>query len=779
MPRPEKQQTHASQPVIPVFITLGILLTVFIAQLAVTYHEWQLGVHTTLECNIRLLTAGLAQRVSVHERFLQGLPDPLTLTHESAKSIITPYTEKEADVLFVAVIDKNRQTTFTAGRAIRRHNDIPLVSFDSISFTFPENGVVRYDEGIRGLPESSFLAIKSFFVNGQVEGACIVALSYQEMLNLVLGEGRYPGSSTKLLDPKGSLLAASGLRRDDLSARSESRIALGNLQLILESGIVGDTFWTTGTFALIAAMALALILVAVSLFSLRRAVRAVHDQEQSSLLGEDLFRTFWDISTDGMKLTDRTGAVVLVNGAYCTLFETSPRKVMAIVAKNASPQSEATSFTKQFDAGTLKVATSQVLKRSNGDEIPVEIMNSYVLTSSGEKLLLSVYRSVADRSKMEEQLQEVHRMDALGVLAEEIGNNFRNILGIILNASEMLRKHVEQNADTERYFGMISSASKRGGDVAADLLVYGRTDDEEMVPIMVSQSINHVRTIMQHVLPGTMTVAIELHDNNAAILGNHHHLTQALVNLCLAAEVRMRDRGTITIQTHIMDATAVKGRFRSARAQDYVAIDVSDFGEPVDELELRRSFEPHFSLQRSVRGVGLRLSVVYRIVTNLRGYLNVTSSHDKGVTFSLILPVSHFEQKPPEEVAPGDSLEGNNRLILFVDDEEGFRELVAAEFRNYGFRVMTASDGEEALSVYKARGEEVTLVVSDLSMPKLDGEGLFKKLNEYNPSVKVIFTTGNIDHRLRTDLLHQGVQDIIEKPFAFDELAKVVKKVLG
>ena len=95
------------------------------------------------------------------------------------------------------------------------------------------------------------------------------------------------------------------------------------------------------------------------------------------------------------------------------------------------------------------------------------------------------------------------------------------------------------------------------------------------------------------------------------------------------------------------------------------------------------------------------------------------------------------------------------------------------------FRAITAADGQEALAIYKNRSEEIALVVSDLSMPNLDGEALFEKLVEYNPSAKVIFTTGNIDHRLRTDLLHRGVQDIVEKPFSFNELASVMKKVLG
>ena len=779
MHKSDARQTATSPRIIQVAVTLGVLLIVFIAQLGLTYHQWQLRVHTTLQSNLRLLTADLTQRVSVHERFLNSLSDPLALTQISAETAIKPYADKEADVLFVAVVDRDRLTTYTTGRAIRRQNDIPFVSFDSTSLAFSENGVVCFYEGIRGIPEHSFLAVKSFFVNGQVRGACIVALSYQELLNQVLGEGKYPGSTTRLLDLKGTLLAASGLQGEPVPNRSESRIAIGNLQLILESGDAEGTFWTTGTLLLLAVMALALVAVAVYLFSLLRTVQSFRVKEQSPLIGEEFFRTFWDISTDGMKLTDRTGSVVLVNAAYCVMFETSPRKVMSESSKNAGTPDDVTSFTKQFDAGTLKVANSQVIKRFHGDEIPVEIMNSYVMTSSGEKLLLSIYRSVADRSKMEEQLQEVQRMDALGALAEEIGNNFRNILGIILNASEMLRKHVERTADTDRYFDMISAASKRGGDVAADLLVYGRADEEAKIPVMVSQSIHRARIIMQRILPDTMTVSIDLHDNNAAILGNHHHLTQALVNLCLAAQIRMRDKGTITIRTHILDASTARARFHSAVERDYVVIDVSDFGEPVDELELRRSFEPHFSLQRGVRGVGLRLSVVYRIVTNHKGYLNVSSSRDQGVTFSLVLPVDHFELEAPAEATSSNILDGQNRLILFVDDEEGFRNLVAAELRSRGFRAITAADGQEALAIYKNRSEEIALVVSDLSMPNLDGEALFEKLVEYNPSAKVIFTTGNIDHRLRTDLLHRGVQDIVEKPFSFNELASVMKKVLG
>jgi two-component system, cell cycle sensor histidine kinase and response regulator CckA len=779
MSKQDTQNKRHSIRIIPAAIALAILLVVFVAQLTVTYQQWRRAVHTALEGDLRLLTAGLTQRVSIHEGFLNSLPDPQTLSKVSAETVIKPYADRETDVLFVALVDADRKTIYATGRALRNQNDIHLVSFDSTSLMFPENGVVHFAEGIRGIPGHSFLAIKSFFGNGQIRGACIMAVSYQEMLNNVLGEGRFPGTTTRLLDLKGTLLAASGLQSEAVSNRSESKTAFGNLQLILECGDLGGIFWTTGTLLLLAAMALAFVAVTVYLFFLMRSLRAHQEIDKSPLIGEEFFRTFWDISTDGMKLTDRTGTVILVNGAYCALFETSPRKVMAESSKNAGTPGETTSFTKQFDAGTLKVATSQVIKHSDGGEIPVEIMNSYVMTSSGEKLLLSVYRSVADRSNMEERIQEVQRMDALGTFAEEIGNNFRNILGIILNASEMLHKIVAPTETTEHYFTMISGATKRGGDLAADLLVYGRADEETKIPVMISQSINRVQTVMRRILPDSMTISVDLHDNNAAILGNHHHLTQALVNLCLAAQVRMKDKGTITIQTRIVDAATMNNRFHSAGTIDYVAIDVSDFGEPVDALELRRSFEPHFSLQRGVRGVGLRLSVVYRIVTSHRGYLDVSSSRDQGVVFTMLFPVNHYEQHLPTEMIPSDSLEGQDRLILFVDDEEGFRELVAVEMRVRGFRAITASDGLEALAMYKSRSEEIALVISDLSMPNLDGESLFAELIEFNPAVKVIFTTGNIDHRLRTDMLDRGVQDILEKPFSFDELASVMKKVIG
>jgi CheY-like chemotaxis protein len=197
----------------------------------------------------------------------------------------------------------------------------------------------------------------------------------------------------------------------------------------------------------------------------------------------------------------------------------------------------------------------------------------------------------------------------------------------------------------------------------------------------------------------------------------------------------------------------------------------------LDEYSKRRIFEPFFNAHATDQSAGLRLSVTYGIVQQHGGFVDVRSEHGKGTTISLFFPVVSYEKsketrestKPPQ---------GGGECLLVVDDEESFRQIYESGLTSLGYTVYAAQDGEEALAVYQQHQSEIDLVVSDLMMPKMNGEELFQKLFAHNPSVKGILVTGAIDLKAKTEFLTMGIRDIITKPFLFDELLAVVRKVL-
>ena len=188
-------------------------------------------------------------------------------------------------------------------------------------------------------------------------------------------------------------------------------------------------------------------------------------------------------------------------------------------------------------------------------------------------------------------------------------------------------------------------------------------------------------------------------------------------------------------------------------------------------------FEPFFNARATDQSAGLRLSVAYGIVQQHGGFIDVQSEEGKGTTISLFLPVASH-QKPEELQKFGEAIQRGDECILIVDDEESFRQIYQHGLVSFGYRVFTAEDGEEAFTVYKLHQSEIDLVVSDLSMPKMNGEELFVKLHALNPSVKTILATGAIDLKAKTEFLQMGVRDILMKPFLLDELMSSVRKVL-
>ena len=208
-----------------------------------------------------------------------------------------------------------------------------------------------------------------------------------------------------------------------------------------------------------------------------------------------------------------------------------------------------------------------------------------------------------------------------------------------------------------------------------------------------------------------------------------------------------------------------------------LAITISDNGKELDEYSQRRIFEPYFNARSTDQSSGLRLSVAYGIVQRHSGFVDVKSKKGIGTAITIFLPVTGHE-KPEEARGETQTPEGGNECLLIVDDEESFRELYEQGLVSVGYKVYTAQDGEQAFAVYQEHRAEIDLVVTDLMMPKINGEELIAKVLALDPAAKTILVTGAIDLKAKAEFLKLGIRDIIMKPFLFDELMASVRKAL-
>ncbi|MGB7949121.1 MAG: PAS domain-containing protein [Candidatus Binatia bacterium] len=420
---------------------------------------------------------------------------------------------------------------------------------------------------------------------------------------------------------------------------------------------------------------------------------------------------------------------------------------------------------------TAQKEAQAALKRFNEDLEKCVVEQTAKLMESNTELL----RGMEQQRQLEEQLRQSQKMEAIGTLAGGIAHDFNNILGIILGYThELLNASGDDHESRSQSLAVIAGSAERGAKIVKQLLTFARKTGTEPKPLDVNALIRETLDILKEIFPKNLRFNSNLDPAIPMIDGDHTQLQQALINLCLNARDAMPEGGTLSIFTGRMLAREMRGRFAKVGG-DFVRIDVSDTGVGMDTETRRRVFEPFFTTKKA-GGTGLGLSVVYGIVQAHGGLIDLESQNTRGTTFKIFLPVASTETILLE-YQPNGRTEGSpvGQTILIVEDEPHMLDLVRLSAEKRGFRVFTASDGEQAVELYQQHWREIDAVVLDWGLPRLDGSAVYRKLKEINQKVDVIGISGYLDFELRDKMLKEGVRDFLQKPCTPNEiLAKVL-----
>ena len=412
------------------------------------------------------------------------------------------------------------------------------------------------------------------------------------------------------------------------------------------------------------------------------------------------------------------------------------------------------------------------LRRSSEDLEKLVANRTDDLVKSNAELL----QSFTEREKLQDQLRQAQKMEAIGTLAGGIAHDFNNILGIILGyTQELLNQDGADPAERARSVGVIFGAAERGAKVVKQLLTFARKTGTEHKPLDVNSLARDTLDILREIFPKTMNFRLDLDPTLPIIQGDHNQLQQSLINVCLNARDAMPEGGTLSIRTSQTTAAHVSRHFPEADGA-YARIEISDTGTGMDDEIRQRVFEPFFTTKREQGGTGLGLSVVYGIVQAHGGFIGVESETERGTRFTLFLPIASQTTLPVEPRRDGlKERFSTGETLLVVEDETHLLELVRLTAEKRGFRVFAAKDGVEAIEVYQEHWKEIDTVLLDWGLPRLGGSAVFRKLKEMNPRVKVIGVSGYLDSNLRDNMLREGVQDFLQKPCTANEiLAKVL-----
>ncbi len=417
----------------------------------------------------------------------------------------------------------------------------------------------------------------------------------------------------------------------------------------------------------------------------------------------------------------------------------------------------------------------------NGKEIIVESRWTLVQTNDSDaRSILIVNTDITEKKKIEAQFLRSQRMESIGALAGGIAHDLNNIFSPIMTAVQILQVRFAEDSRSQRILNTIESNVKRGADMVKQILTFARGVEGERVPLYINHLVYELEKIVLETFPKSISIQIADPDDLWTVSGDATQLHQVLLNLCVNARDAMPYGGVlkIVIQNVTLDEEFVRTHLE-AHVGDYVVIKVIDSGVGIPKEIINKIFEPFFTTKESGKGTGLGLSTVIAIVKSHDGFVTVNSRMNEGATFEVYLPASKTEDLLE---LPDNDIQlpmGNGELILLVDDEISILDITKETLETYGFTVILAHDGAEAVGMYARNKEEIALVITDMMMPVMDGISTIRALRKINPEVKIIASSGYLEDAKIAQFIDNTMEAFLHKPYTAEQLLSLIHSQLS
>ena len=509
--------------------------------------------------------------------------------------------------------------------------------------------------------------------------------------------------------------------------------------------------------------------------------RAAEAAVQSS---EMLFRSVWENSVDGMHLTDENGVIIAVNKAYCKLVgmeaeELEGELFTIVYAESENPQAILERHREHFRARAANRKIQHQYTLHNGQVMALEITDSFIELHGQPLLLFSLFRDVTTQQRLEEQLRQSQKMEAIGQLAGGVAHDFNNILTVIHgHASLLLSSELEESAS--RSAQQISQAAERAAALTRQLLTFSRRQLIQPRKLDMNKIVGNMTDLLGRLLGEDVSLQLNYCPSPAMVEADVGMMEQVLLNLAVNARDAMPKGGRLTVRISIVDLDeAHVQRHPEARVERFVCVSNTDTGSGIPPENLQRIFEPFFTTKEVGKGTGLGLATVYGIVKQHQGWIEVESIVGKGTTFRIYIPYVGSAQAETEKPTTQISIRGGTETILLVEDEKPVRELVSRVLQKYGYKILPVGNGVEALETWNQHKNEISMLFTDLVMPdNMNGRELAEKLWAERPGLKVIFTSGYSSDIVGKDFKLEPGLNYLQKPYQPQALALAVRRCL-
>ncbi len=487
-------------------------------------------------------------------------------------------------------------------------------------------------------------------------------------------------------------------------------------------------------------------------------------------------------------ITDSDGIIQYVNPAFTRVTGYSPDEVIG-----ESPRLlKSGVHERDFYRGIIETVRSgrtwageMTNRKKDGSLYDVYVTVSPITDESGKIThFISIQRDITEEKKAQRRLEQAQRLEALGTLAGGIAHDFNNILTPIVGYSEILSEALQDDPVAHDKITKIKQSAMRAQDMVRQILTFSRKREKELVRFSPQSVLKEFLKVIRETFPANIEIKQDISPSVPDVMGDPTEFHQVILNLSVNALHAMEGADTGVLKV-TLEPYRVSGEENAVSSEippgDYVRLSVEDTGEGIPGDVIDRIFDPFFTTKQEGKGTGLGLSVVHGIVRGWSGHIKVYSEVGRGTRFDILIPVASSEEKDitSEEDVTEELPAGEGETVLIAEDEETVRELCREVLETLNYRVLVAPDGEKALQVFKERGDEIDLVISDTEMPGKPGDLLAREILALRPGMPIILTSGFSERFNEEKLREIGVKGFVLKPFNIKTLATKIKEVLG
>jgi len=529
-------------------------------------------------------------------------------------------------------------------------------------------------------------------------------------------------------------------------------------------------------------------LIAERTLELSKANEKLKQEVRERCETETALKNILESMGEGLVLIDPDYCIVMANAAFAAHYKASVEEIVGRKCHEISHHSqkpcdevnEVCPVHDTFATGEPQMAVHEHIDKE-GHLSRMEIRSYPLKDQTGNiSFVIEIMKDITEQEKLESQLRQSQKMEAVGTMAGGIAHDFNNILAIIIGYSELALNHISSENPARQNIQKVLEASERATNLVGQILAFSRKEKAELIAVSPEVIIKETLKLLRSVTPTSVSIIQEISSNCGTIKADPTQFHQLLMNLFANAVQAMDEKGEMTVSLQEINLKAEALTHKPGLSPGpYACLSISDNGIGMDKKVIERIFDPFYTTKEVGKGTGMGLSVVHSIIESHRGFIDVESELGQGSTFNVFLPVIEEKAEKILEVVTTEHFQGGTERILLVDDEKMILEVAEQMLESMGYEVTTESSSVKALEMFKSNPDGFDLLITDQSMPNMLGAELSIEILKARPDMPIILCTGYSNKVSAESAREIGLRKYMTKPYKPKELSEAIREVMN